>query len=198
MRGIRDVKGGDGDEERKERGRYTGHCSASTDHVRCGMSGAITVERSCKLEASPTAVRASVRCFHAPGRCHPGAIDTHNSIAATTTSTPRLLRLNGGASSAETLICREDRARNHQYRILCSPLPISDCVEMHSVSNAMSGRQKHWAASRPPFGQGRLRRRGRSCHYRPLGRRLVDPARPIRHSLTAQRTKTYFASKGPS
>ena len=108
------------------------------------MSSAISVKRSRDLATPPSTVWALIGCFHALQRWHPSVTDAHNSGEATTPGALRVLTLEGGASIAEALIRYDGHARIYEYRILCSPLPVSDYVGALSVSNTESGCQVHW------------------------------------------------------
>ncbi|MCB1882421.1 MAG: SRPBCC family protein [Geminicoccaceae bacterium] len=105
-----------------------------------GPALAIEVDRTVDLDAPPDEVWSMVGPWCAIGDWHPAVATCTESEEAG--KERRLLVLQGGGEILEEETSRDDAARQYGYRILKSPLPVSDYKSTITVDSVGEGKSR--------------------------------------------------------
>jgi hypothetical protein len=112
------------------------------------LAGTLSVTEEVELAASPAQTWAVIQDFRHWQTWHPAFAATEiTQGTGNAKGTVRVLATRDGAKFTEELLSHDDAAHSYQYRILESPLPISDYVSKIEVKNSKSGSRVVWSST---------------------------------------------------
>jgi hypothetical protein len=103
-------------------------------------AGDLQVVSSIEVKASPAEVWAFIGGFDNLQGWHPAVESSKMTGSPTTVGSTRVLSLKGGGEITEELTSYSSSAMRYTYKILESPLPVSDYASFLAVTDAGDGR----------------------------------------------------------
>jgi hypothetical protein len=111
-------------------------------------AGTLSVIEEVELAASPTQTWAVIQDFRRWQTWHPAFAATEiTQGSGNSMGTVRVLATQDGAKFTEELLSHDPSARSYEYRILESPLPISNYVSKIEVKKSESGSRMVWSST---------------------------------------------------
>jgi len=112
------------------------------------VAGSLSVTEEVELAASPAQTWAVIQDFRSWQTWHPAFVATEITRGeGNEKGSVRVLATRDGAKFTEELLSHDDVAHSYQYRILESPLPISDYVSKIQVTTSKMGARVTWSSS---------------------------------------------------
>jgi len=112
------------------------------------LAGSLSVAEEVELSASPAQTWSVIQDFRSWQTWHPAFAATEITRGTgNAKGTVRVLATQDGAKFTEELLSHDDAAHSYQYRILESPLPISDYVSKIEVKSSKSGSRVVWSST---------------------------------------------------
>jgi len=112
------------------------------------FAGTLSVSEEVELAASPAATWAVIEDFRRWQNWHPAFASTEITRGSgNAKGTIRVLATRDGAKFTEELLAHDAAARSYQYRIIESPLPISNYVSKIEVLEGKVGSRVVWSSS---------------------------------------------------
>lgn len=112
------------------------------------FAGTLSVSEEVELAASPARTWAVIGDFRRWQNWHPAFASTDITVGTgNAKGTVRVLATRDGAKFTEELLARDAVARSYQYRIIESPLPISNYVSKVEVQESKAGSRVVWSSS---------------------------------------------------
>jgi hypothetical protein len=112
------------------------------------FAGTLSVSEEVELAASPAQTWAVIQDFRRWQTWHPAFAATEIARGAgNEAGAVRVLATRDGAKFTEELLSHDDVALSYQYRILESPLPISDYVSTIQVTSSRTGSRVTWSST---------------------------------------------------
>ena len=112
------------------------------------FAGTLSVKEEVELAASPARTWAVIGDFRHWQNWHPAFASTEISRGTgNAKGTVRVLATRDGAKFTEELLAHDAAARSYQYRIIESPLPISNYVSKIEVQESRAGSRVVWSSS---------------------------------------------------
>lgn len=119
---------------------------AATALVSMGASPArLSVEEKAEVSAPPEKVWETIKDFDGLHKWHPAVASTEIAKGkGNAKGAVRVLTTKDGAKITEELVSHSDRNRNYRYRIIESPLPVTDYVSTIKVAKSAGGSTVVW------------------------------------------------------
>jgi Polyketide cyclase / dehydrase and lipid transport len=112
------------------------------------FAGTLSVSEEVELAASPARTWAVIEDFRHWQNWHPAFASTEITRGTgNAKGTVRVLATRDGAKFTEELLAHDAAARSYQYRIIESPLPISNYVSKIEVQESKAGSRVVWSSS---------------------------------------------------
>jgi mxaD protein len=112
------------------------------------LAGTLSVSEEVELTASPARTWAVIKDFQRWQTWHPAFVTTEIiKGGGNAKGTVRILAAKDGARFNEELLMHDAAARSYQYRIIDSPLPISDYVSTIEVKESKLGSRVVWSSN---------------------------------------------------
>jgi mxaD protein len=112
------------------------------------LAGTLSVSEEVELAASPARTWAVIKDFQGWQTWHPAFASTEiTKGAGNAKGTVRVLATKDGAKFNEELLMHDATSRSYQYRIIESPLPISDYVSTIEVKESKLGSRVVWSSN---------------------------------------------------
>lgn len=112
------------------------------------LAGTLSVGEEVELATSPARTWAAIKDFQRWQTWHPAFATTEiTKGGGNAKGTVRVLTTKDGAKFNEELLMHDATSRSYQYRIIESPLPISDYVSTIEVKESKLGSRVVWSSN---------------------------------------------------